>query len=95
MSGILRSLYCLPCVWSLIGGAGIFFTVSYYLNRWLPFMGTLPVQGPVDGFLSKTDKKEFFDTEPTRIRAAAKAGFIVFLVWLVGVAILYFILLHK
>ena len=95
MSGILLSLYCLPCVWTLIGGGGIFFAVTYYMSRWMPFMGTLPTQGPADGFLSKNDKKEFFDVKPTRIRAAAKAGFIVFMVWFVGTVILYIVLLNK
>ena len=84
MKAILQSFYCLPCVWSLIGGLGIFGLGSYFMNTWLPFRGTLPTEGPVDGFLSKNDKKEFFEVKPTRIRAAAKAVFVGVLVWLVG-----------
>jgi hypothetical protein len=92
MTAILRSFYCTPCIWTALGLVAVVVSTSYYQNKWLPFMGILPIQGPEEGFLSKSDKEEFFDTKPVRIRAAAKAGIIIVVVWFVGLVMLFLIL---
>jgi hypothetical protein len=84
MTAILMSLWCLPCVWSLGGGLGIFGVVSYFMNNWVPAKGPLPSDGPVEGFTSRAVMKAFYDTSGMRIRAAAKAGVIVAIVWIEG-----------
>lgn len=89
MKAILTSLYCLPCVWSLVGGLGIFGTVSYFMNTWVPAKGPLPSDGPAEGFANRSAMKAFYDTSGMRIRAAAKAGIIVASVWIVGLAALF------
>ena len=92
MAGIIKSLWCLPCVWSALALVAVVVSTSYFTNKWLPFMGILPIQGPEGGFLSMTDKEEFFDTKPVRIRAAAKAGVIIAVIWVVGLVMLFLIL---
>jgi hypothetical protein len=84
MKAILTTIYCLPCIWSVVGLLGIFGTVSYILNTWMPFGGVMPSDGPIDGFASKQARIEFFNDaiHARRIRAATKAGFIGALVWL-------------
>ena len=84
MSSILTSIYCIPCVWSLVGILVTFGICSFILNIWVPYRGPLPSDGPVEGFASKAARIEFYDTRPQRIRAAFKAGTIGGVIWLTG-----------
>jgi hypothetical protein len=92
MTTILRSIYCIPCLWSLIGGLGTFGIISFILNAWVPFRGPLPADGPVEGFASKAARIEFYDTGPLRIRTATKVGAICAVVWTVGLIASYLVL---
>jgi hypothetical protein len=92
MTAILRSIFCIPCVWSLVAILGTAGICSYLLNVWVPFRGPLPSDGPVEGFASKAARIEFYDTGPQRIRAAVKAGVIGGVIWLIGAVTAYFIL---
>jgi hypothetical protein len=92
MKTILLSIYCIPCVWSLIALLGTFGIVSFILNAWVPFRGPLPSDGPVEGFASKAARIDFYDTTAQRIRTAMKFGTIGGVVWLVGLVTSYFIL---
>lgn len=92
MKAILTSLYCIPCVWSLVGGLGIFGVVSYFMNSWVPMYGPLPSDGPVMGFASEEARTKFYDTSEMRIRRAGKAGAIGVGIWLVGLLAAFLIL---
>ena len=92
MKTILLSIYCIPCVWSLISLLGTFGIVSFILNAWVPFRGPLPSDGPVEGFASKAARIDFYDTTAQRIRTAVKYGIIGGVVWLVGLVTSYLIL---
>jgi hypothetical protein len=92
MSAILTSVYCIPCIWSLVillatGGA-----CSFVLNNWVPFKGPLPSDGQVEGFASKAARIEFYDTTPMRIRMATKIGISGAVLWAVGTVVAYLIL---
>jgi hypothetical protein len=89
---LLRSIYCIPCIWSVIGILGVVGIGSYYLNVWVPFRGPLPSDGPVEGFASKAARIEYYDTRPLRVRTAFKAGAIVAGIWLVGLVTAFVIL---
>jgi hypothetical protein len=84
MKAILTSIYCIPCVWSLLIILGTFGVTSFVMNSWVPFRGPLPSDGPVEGFASKAARIEFFDTTPLRIRTAFRVGIIGGAIWLVG-----------
>jgi hypothetical protein len=84
MGTILTSIYCIPCVWSLVAILGTFGVCSYIMNAWVPFRGPLPSDGPVEGFPSKNARIDFFNTQPQRIRASFKAGVIGGVLWLTG-----------
>lgn len=92
MKAIFSSVFCLPCVWSLVALLGTFGVCSFILNTWVPFRGPLPSDGPVEGFASKQARIEFYDTTALRIRTAAKYGIIGGVVWLSGLLASYFIL---
>lgn len=92
MKAILLSVYCIPCVWTLITMLGTFGVVSFILNAWVPFRGPLPSDGPEEGFASKAARIEFYDTGPQRIRTAMKFGIIGGVVWAVGLVTSYLIL---
>jgi hypothetical protein len=92
MSTILTSIYCIPCVWTLVAVLSIFGVCSYILNIWMPFRGPLPSDGPVEGFASKSARIEFYDTSPLRIRTATKFGIIGAVIWMVGLVTAYLIL---
>ena len=84
MASILKTIYCLPCVISLVFVIGTIGVCSFILNSWVPFGGSLPSDGPVEGFASKAARIEFLDLGPRRIRAAFKAGVIGGVLWLVS-----------
>ena len=92
MKAILLSVYCIPCVWTLITMLGTFGVGSFILNGWVPFRGPLPSDGPEEGFASKAARIEFYDTGPQRIRTAMKFGIIGGVVWAVGLVTSYLIL---
>ena len=92
MKAILTSVYCIPCVWSLVSLLGTFGICSFVLNVWVPFRGPLPADGPIEGFASKAARIEFFDTGPIRIREVTKIGIIGGMVWAVGVVAAYLVL---
>jgi len=62
------------------------------MNKWVPFRGPLPSDGPIEGFDSKQARIEFYDTHPQRVRAAFKFGVIGAITWLAGLLTSYFIL---
>jgi hypothetical protein len=92
MAAILKSIYCIPCIWSIIILLGTFGVVSYVLNIWCPYRGPLPSDGPIDGFASKTDRMDFFDTGPQRIRIATYLGGAGGFLWLLGLLIAIIVL---
>jgi hypothetical protein len=92
MGSILTSIYCIPCVWSLVGLLGTFGAISFILNTWVPFRGPLPSDGPVEGFASKAARIEFYNTGPQRIRMATKIGIICGVVWLAGLLVAILVL---
>jgi hypothetical protein len=94
MKAILTSIYCIPCVWSILVLLAAFGLTSFVLNSWVPFRGPLPSDGPVEGFASKVARIEFFDTNPLRIRTAFRLGIIGGVIWMVGLVASYLILSH-
>jgi len=84
MKSILLSIYCIPCIWSLICMLGNVGVVSFIRNTWVPFRGPLPSDGPVEGFASKAARIEFYDTNPIRIRRAFNVGAIGVIIWMLG-----------
>jgi hypothetical protein len=84
MSAILRTVYCIPCIWTVLCMLGTFGVCSFIMNVWVPFRGPLPADGPVEGFASKTARIEYYNTGPARIRSATKAGIIGGVLWAVG-----------
>lgn len=94
MSGILGSLWCLPCTWSGLGLVAVLIATRYYIDSWVPAKGPLPSDGPAEGFPSRKAMKSFYDTSGMRVRAAAKAGVIVAGIWLVGLITLFLVLNH-
>jgi hypothetical protein len=92
MKAILLSIYCIPCIWTLISMLGTFGVVSFILNSWETFEGPLPSDGPVEGFASKAARIEFWEDTPLRIRTAMKFGIIGGVVWAVGLVTSYLIL---
>jgi hypothetical protein len=94
MKAILTSLWCLPCVWALLGGLGLFGSVSYVMNTWIPLYGPLPSQGPVEfeGFTSGAARTEYYDTKALRVRTAGKVLVIGVIIWLAGLLTIFLIL---
>ena len=87
MQGLLSSIYCILCSWSLVAILGTFGASSYILNSWVPFRGPLPSDGPVEGFASKQARIDYYDTTPLRVRTSAKAGLIGAAIWLAGILV--------
>lgn len=85
--GILKSLYCIPCLWSIFCLLGGYFTNIYIRNIWVPGGEATPADGPIYGFTSKTAYIEWWDTNPLRTRTAAKWTVIVMMVWAFGAGI--------
>ena len=94
MKAILTSIYCIPCIWTIVLLLAIMGAVSFIRNSWVPFRGPLPSDGPVEGFASKAARIDFYDTTPLRIRTAFKFGVIGFITWLVGLGTSILILNH-
>ena len=92
MIGILRSLYCMPCLWTLLCGLSLYFVSNYIRNNWVPFRGPTPSDGPVNGFASKADEIQFYDTHDLRIQTTWKYGVIIAVVWAIGAGLAFIIL---
>lgn len=92
MQSILMSMWCIPCIWTVLSLLGTFAVTNYIRNLWVPFRGPLPSDGPVEGFASKAARIEFYDTTPLRVRTATKFGIIGVAVWMIGGVIAYTLL---
>lgn len=92
MKAILTTVYCIPCIWTVLMLLGTVGVTSFIRNTWVPFRGPLPSDGPEEGFASKAARIEFYDTTPLRIRTAVKFGVIGIVVWMLGAAASYLIL---
>ena len=92
VKSIFSNIYCISCVWTLLSMLGTFGVSSFLMNKWVPFRGPLPSDGPVEGFASKVARIEFYDTTPLRIRTATKAGVIGGVLWLVGLVTAYLVM---
>ena len=92
MTGILKTLYCIPCVWSTICIVAGFLITNYIRNIWVPFLGSLPSDGKVDGFADDNERMRFWDTNPMRIRTTWKWGLICAVIWAAGAGIALLVL---
>ena len=95
MAVILKSLYCIPCIWSVVCLCTGLFLIKYIRKIWVPFRGPMPINGPVDGFADDGDRMQFFDTSALRIRTMWKYIVIIAVVWAVGAGIIELILAWK
>jgi hypothetical protein len=92
VKSLLTTIYCLPCIWSVIAFLGIYGGVMYLLNSWTPYKGPIPSEGKVEGFASAEERKKFFDTSSMRAQAATKFGLIAGATWFFVMAVLFFVL---
>lgn len=92
MAGILRSFYCLPCIWSILCALGTFAATSYIRNSWVPGGEPTPSDGPVEGFESQAARIAWWDTHELRIRTSTIYALIGFITWGVGAIVLFLVL---
>jgi hypothetical protein len=92
MGAILKTLYCVPCLWLAVWSVVALGGVSYIRNSWVPYRGPLPSDGPLDGFDDKQARIDYFDTSPLRIRYATLFATIVAGVAFVGDIVIIIIL---
>jgi hypothetical protein len=92
VKNLLTTIYCLPCIWTVLGFLGILGGVKYLLNTWTPYKGPLPSEGKIEGFASTQARKEFYDTTPMRAQAATKYAIIAGSTWLVVMVVLFLVL---
>ena len=93
MTGILQSLWCLPCVWTAFGLGGIILTARYIMISWMPTFGPMPPgEGKFGGFPSAAARNTYFRTYELRVRTAGKWALIEAGAWIVGLVTLFLIL---
>lgn len=88
---MIDSIICaLPCIWPILVLVVGFVWVNILKTRML-YKGPLPSDGPIDGFASKADRIEYYDTGPARIRSIYKALWVFGLAGILGTGIIFFI----
>lgn len=88
MGSYLRCI--LPCAWPVIVVILGVVWLNVLRTRML-YRGPLPSDGPVDGFASKADRVEFYDTTDARTREIWKAGWIFGIIAIAGTGVMWLV----
>lgn len=78
-----------PCIVPAVGLVGLVITLGWIKTRMI-YKGTMPSDGPIDGFDSNESKIEFYSTNAERFRDSIKAIVIWIGIVIVGSGLVWF-----
>lgn len=91
LPSFLSTLKCvLPCAWPVVTLMVMMLVIRWVRTR-IIYRGPLPSDGAVDGFASKDDRKEYFDTTDQRTREMFKVFYVFIPLAIVGTGIMFII----